>query len=565
MNKGVSYSALLILLMSFMLLSACTKDTNQNGEGNKPPEDVQPAQAATDNPYSAPFSNGKFDPPITLSTVRIVGGDVKFKNGETMENNVHTKWAKEKLGIDIKTDWTVANGDALKTKLRLALAANQTMPDVLAFRDDELANELIQSGKFMEVGPLFEKYASASWKEAMSGDPSVWNTYIRDGKKYGIPILDYAYNTDEVLWIRQDWLDKLGMKAPATIDELEKTIEAFSTQDPDGNGKKDTYGLTFGFKNQLNTWMSGVGSIFGAYGALPNQWMEKDGQLVYGSTLPEAKMGLEKLRSWMEKGFVPKDAGLVDEVKASDLFIAGQAGIVLGPHWMPGWPLNALTDNVKTAKYRAYPIPAGPDGKAMRKGTLTNNGVVLINKDMKNPDAFIVYQNYLFDHFANPEVGGEFEFGMAEGYDWANVDGKPTTDTNKIPGGAVVVSKYTLTFDGARIPTLELETLAKLASGAQPVTPFEKIDAAKDPLWIQAGGIVMQQKDISKPEKFVGAPTKTMKIKKAFLDKMEKEMYAKIIYGELPLTEFDAFVEKWNAQGGEQITKEVNEWYQSLK
>jgi len=154
---------------------------------------------------------------------------------------------------------------------------------------------------------------------------------------------------------------------------------------------------------------------------------------------------------------------------------------------------------------------------------------------------------------------------MTEGYDWATVDGQPTTDASKIPGGAVAVSKYTLTFDGARIPGLELETLAKLAAGSEPVTPFEKIDAAKNPLWIQAGGIVMQQKDISKPEKFVGAPTKTMKLKKSFLDKMEKEIYAKIIYGELPLTEFDVFVEKWHSQGGDDITNEVNEWYQSVQ
>jgi putative aldouronate transport system substrate-binding protein len=66
-------------------------------------------------------------------------------------------------------------------------------------------------------------------------------------------------------------------------------------------------------------------------------------------------------------------------------------------------------------------------------------------------------------------------------------------------------------------------------------------------------------------ESFVGAPTPTMVERRATLEKMEKEVFIKIIMGAAPIDEFDKFVNDWNELGGSDITKEVNDWYASLK
>ncbi|MBW7460511.1 extracellular solute-binding protein, partial [Paenibacillus sepulcri] len=294
--------------------------------------DTDPAKSG------APIKDGKFDPPVTITVVRGIGAEVKFKDGESMENNVHTKWAKEKLGIELKYLWTVVDtNDAFKTKLRLALSANQEFPDILPLRTTaDVVDDLIDSGRFQDAGELFDKYASQTWKDAMNEDPTVWYPYMRDGKRVGLPILDYAYNGDPVLWIREDWMKKLNLQAPKTIEDLEQILEAFTNNDPDGNGKKDTFGLTIGFKNWLNTWMGDAGWVFGAYGTMPNQW-NSDGQggISYGSINPAMKDGLTKLSDWMKKGYIPKEAGLWDETKSTEAFTAGKAGIVAGPHWMP--------------------------------------------------------------------------------------------------------------------------------------------------------------------------------------------------------------------------------------
>ncbi|MFI2856229.1 extracellular solute-binding protein [Paenibacillus sp. JSM ZJ436] len=553
--------ALLSTVMLSSTLAGCT--------GTK---EEQPEEASTgeESFYSAPFENGKYTEPVTISTVFPIQSNVKFKNGENIENNVHTKWAKETLGIDIKYLWTVTEqNNAYETKLRLMLTAGEEMPDIVVYRGNPaLIADLIDSEQFTDAGELFDKYASESYKNAMAQHPEVWNPLMRDGKRMGVPILENAYNNDPVMYIREDWLKKLNLQAPTNLAELETVMDAFTNQDPDGNGKKDTTALSVGFKNNLNTWMSDSGWIFGMFGAMPNQWNKTaDNQLAYGSVQPEMKPALQKMQEWMDKGYISAESGLYDEVKATEAFTAGKSGIIVGPYWMTGWPLPDLKANVPDAEFKAYPLPAGPDGKIGRHGTAISSGAVLINKDMKHKDAFFVYQNYLFDHWANPE-SETFANGFAKGYDYdlgPNGEVYREQQSDQIPGGWVDAIRYTLTFDGAIVPDLLMNTLAKLADGAEPTNQYEKVLSERLPEQIQAAKIVVEQQDAVMPEMFTGAPTATQLSRGDMLGKLEKEILNKIIYGKSPVDEFDTFVEKWKSSGGDKITEEVNAWYQSVQ
>jgi putative aldouronate transport system substrate-binding protein len=523
------------------------------------------AAVNTENAYKE-----KYDPEVTITTVWGVDPTLKFKNGETIENNVATKWAKENFGIHIKSLWSVTDTNgAFATKLRLAMSSGQEMPDVVTIgtENNTLAQDLIDSGMYAEVGPLFDKYASDTWKEAMNQDPNVWNQYSRDGKRMGIPVLDFAYNHDYVLWIRQDWLDKLGLTPPKTLDELEKVMDAFKNQNPDGLSPDKVVPLSIGFKTSMNTWMGDPSWIFGAYGTLPQQWNAgTDGQLEYGSIHPGMKQGLEKLKDWMSKGYIPKEAALWDENKTAEPAVAGTAGIIPGPYWMSGWPLQDTVKNAPNAVWKPITIPTGPDGTAMRHGTQFTNGVVLINKKMQHPEAFFTYQNYLYDHFATSDPDSEFKNGLFKGYDYdLDANGK-MVPMDQIEGGYVNVVRYLLVRDGARIPDAQMKALLKLAEGDEPTTRLEKdvaINYGKDTP--EAAQVLLQQKDISKKNMFTGPTTETMKSKLDYLNKIESQTFNEIIYGRQALDTFDTFVQTWKAGGGEQITKEVNEWYESVK
>ena len=533
------------------------------GGGNGSSDSASSSSSATQNEYKE-----KYDPEVTISTVWGIDPELKFKNGESIENSVATKWAKEKFGININSLWSVTDTNgAFATKLRLAMSSGQEMPDVVTVGDNLLAQDLIDSGMYQEVGPLFDKYASDTWKKAMEQDPNVWNQYMRDGKRMGIPVLDYAYNNDYLLWIRQDWLDKLNMEAPKTIDELETVMEAFKNKNPDGLAPDKVTPLSIGFKTSMNTWMGDPSWIFGAYGTLPFQWNESaDGKLEYGSIHPGMKEGLVKLSEWLKKGYIPQEAALWDENKTAEPAVAGTAGIIPGPYWMSGWPLKDTVKNAPGAVWKPIQIPTGPDGKAMRHGTPFVNGVILIKKDMEHPEAFFTYENYLFDNYANPEPGSPYDNGLFEGYDYQlDANGKQLP-IEEIDGGYVNVVRYLLVRDGARIPDAQMKALLNLADGKEPETKLEKDVAVNYGSETPAAAkVLLSQEDISYKNMFTGPTTQTMKSKLDYLNKIENQAFNEIIYGKSPADAFDTFVQTWKSGGGDQITQEVNDWYASVK
>ncbi|GAB6928708.1 ABC transporter substrate-binding protein [Paenibacillus sp. JCM 10914] len=560
--KGSQRRLLSTLAASLLLvgsLAACS------GGDSQPQEAAKPVEPKSENVYKE-----KYDPEVTITTVWGVDPTLQFKNGETIENNVATKWAKEQLGINIKSLWSITDTNgAFATKLRLAMSSGQEMPDIvtLGTENNQLAQDLIDSGMFTDAGALFDQYASDTWKRAMDLDSGVWNQYSREGKRMGIPVLDFAYNHDYVLWIRQDWLDKLGMSAPKTMDELELVMDAFKNRNPSGLAPDKVTPLSIGFKTSMRTWMGDPSWVFGAYGTLPQQWnVAEDGTLEYGSVNASMKQGLVKLNEWMDKGYIPKEAALWDENKTSEPAVAGTAGIIPGPYWMSGWPLLDTVKNAPEAVWKPVQIPAGPDGIAMRHGTQYTNGVTLINKDMEHPEAFFTYQNYLFDNFAVSKEGGEFANGLFEGYDYELDAGGEMVPNDQIEGGYVNVVRYLLVRDGARIPDEQMKALLRLAKGDKPQTRLEKdvaVNYGKDTP--AAAEVLLSQEEISKMDMFTGPVTATMKSKWDYLTKIENQLLNEVIYGKQPVEAFDKFVQTWKEGGGDQITKEVNDWYQSVK
>lgn len=100
-------------LAALGLMAAMTSGTLL-GCADKGNNTAQAPATASETPSAK--VNGTFSPPVTITTVAAVGEDVKFKNGETYDNNVHTKWARDTLGIDIKYLWAVKTVDDYHNK-----------------------------------------------------------------------------------------------------------------------------------------------------------------------------------------------------------------------------------------------------------------------------------------------------------------------------------------------------------------------------------------------------------------------------------------------------------------
>ncbi|UOQ44137.1 extracellular solute-binding protein [Halobacillus salinarum] len=540
---------LFVIILSISLVSGCMQ---------KPSSGEEEASATDDSGVTK------------ITTVRTLKDDTKFKDGQDVNDNVVTDWAKDELNIDFDTLWTVPSDEQYNTKIRLAMSAGKDLPDVFLVSDNQLISDLIESGRVMQIDEAIDQYASPRLKEIFQKFPKAFYPGTVDGKRYGLPRFSGGNGSDSLLWVRQDWLDKFNLKAPKTMEELEHVMDVFTNQDPDGNGKDDTIGLTLASKNGLATWLADGSFIFGAEGDYePKYWSEnEEGKLVYGSIQPNAKKALSKLHDWYTKGYLDKEVGILDEQAAIESFIAGKSGIISAPPWADGWPIADAEKNNKGADVQPYPLPSGENGQIGRRGEGLTTGQFLFSKDFKHMDKFFEYWDAIYGYTLGDSKF--FEKGMFEDYDYVMKDGQPVYDQKVIENvtGEEVIDpgKYFLTTDVPTVPYMLYDLLEQFhETGREPENPYEYRLAGKSEEYIEAGAIVNQQNDIRIENDFNGPPTKTLKEKGELLEKMEQEVYADIIYGNKPVDAFDEFVNNWKNSGGGEITKEVNEWYESVQ
>ena len=266
-----------ILLTSAVLITGLLAGCGKSDNGS------QSSDNGSSQPASGPqLKDGKYDPPITITIAKQQDENAgKYMKGESLNDNVLTRWGVKNLGINIQTTLLGGDGGNYNTKLRLALTGSEKLPDVLPVYDTTLENDLIQSGRVKDVTEDIKQYMPERLKEIYKQYPNTFNPVIQDGKVYGMAISP-VLTEGEVILIRQDWLDKLKLKAPTNIDEFEKVIAAFTNDDPDGDHKQDTYGFTFSGKDTYNTgWVSDPIMIFSAFSGknIPGQWFNDNGKL----------------------------------------------------------------------------------------------------------------------------------------------------------------------------------------------------------------------------------------------------------------------------------------------
>lgn len=169
---------------------------------------------------------------------------------------------KDKLNINLKLTALPSNEADQDVKISAAAAADN-LPDLFMVRR-EVWLRLIEQGLVATVDDLYAKMPTRT-KVQYDAD-SIGFTTI-DGASYGLASPGSIAKNEGVL-IRKDWLDKLGLQVPKTTEEFMNVMKAFTFNDPDGNGKNDTYG--YGAFIEINNNEEGLGRRldpwFGAFG-----------------------------------------------------------------------------------------------------------------------------------------------------------------------------------------------------------------------------------------------------------------------------------------------------------
>ena len=228
------------------------------------------------------------DPPVTVTGSR--RGPWEFPDGDDIENSPFTRLNAAVTGINWKLafNWTDNEAEVLQ-KYNLAIASNE-LPDFMETVPLQVYSELLENDLLEDITDVYDEVAHPIWlKEAMGfGDGIAWRLAEVNGRKMGLPYIEQAAQNDKVLFIRQDWLDAVGMSAPATIEELHAVATAFVEADMGQGGEGTTLGIAA--NGQVNTWYCSLDPIFGAWGVMPSFWTpDENGDLQYDSVRPEIK------------------------------------------------------------------------------------------------------------------------------------------------------------------------------------------------------------------------------------------------------------------------------------
>ncbi|MDF2859380.1 MAG: transporter substrate-binding protein, partial [Neobacillus sp.] len=218
--------AMLIVTLLFTtttVLAGCS-DSN-TAAPNAPAAPTKPADNAATPQAGAQIS----DKPLTVT------GWTDFipatgSNGVTSyADQILWKEITKRTNITVKWETTAApGGDDFKQQLGLIMASGK-IPDILGHIDPLLADQYGRQGALQPLEDLIKKHAP-NLQKILDTAPAVKGQITSpDGHIYFFPrlLLDPRTQAFAGYMIRGDWLEKVGMKAPDTTEELYQVLKAF--------------------------------------------------------------------------------------------------------------------------------------------------------------------------------------------------------------------------------------------------------------------------------------------------------------------------------------------------
>ncbi len=308
MKKNTAGILAFILIM-MLFLAACGNDKSET-EKEQPDKSNTPQEQA-DTPKES-------EEPITINL---------FRQGPALpapDQDIILPELNKALNMDLKYNTAPTEYDQ---QLNVKIAGG-TPPDVFGVSKVQM-EQFAKQGLLLDLTPYLEGMNHLTPENAFT--EMHMKKGVVDGKQYAIPYRPLI-PVQTTFWVRQDWLDKLELKAPTTLDELKEVAKAFVEKDPDGNGKNDTQGIT-GNGVPGNGDYGLLRPIFAAFGvAAPGQLMIQDNKVVYSSALPGTAQAVDYISQLIKDKLIDPEfltnSGLMHQEKA----FKGQAGIVYA-HW----------------------------------------------------------------------------------------------------------------------------------------------------------------------------------------------------------------------------------------
>ncbi|MBB3108860.1 putative aldouronate transport system substrate-binding protein [Paenibacillus phyllosphaerae] len=516
MDKRKMKQAALLLLGSTLLLSACSSGGNGNGNANTGNEG---SSSAAPNTSGTEEKNAE---PAKISWLNIL--HTASPPTDTVLDKI-----EELTNTELSFSWVP---DASKEeRINTSLASNSLADIVtLTILDNSSVRSALKSGMFWDVGPFLDEFPNL---KTISQD--VRDSASIEGKLYGVPF-QKAMARNGVI-IRKDWLDKLGLPVPKTTDELMNVAKAFTEQDPDGNGQKDTTGFM-----DRSDLVYGVFKTVGSYFGVPNIWKVEDGKAIPEFTTDNYIATMDYMKQLYDNGLINQDFAVTAKTDQQQKFAQGKAGIYVGALFDSKNLLNmskGVQDNMELVMVNDITAPGQERG--IWAGNNGIGGLLSFPRtDVKDEAELKTVLNFV-DQLMGEEIYSLMTYGI-EGVHY-------TADADK----AVTITDT----------TLWQQEVQPFASSRPSEVGYTIHDA--DPLKKEADRLIADNANYAILNPFYSLESATWSSQGSELQKIMTDATYKYILGKATLDEFKASIDKWMKSGGSAVISEYEAAYKAVK
>lgn len=545
MKKSIRvFTAVIVLFVLFGTFTGC-------GGSKKPEEETaaQPTTQAASTQEETVVVEEKVK--LTIAT---------YSDSQVPNDAKHVLAMNEKYGIEL--DIWPCFGDEYANQVATRLASGD-MPDILGMQNGLDVIKMIEQDIIVPIDEEYIKREMTGYYNFLyENSENPFKLCKIDGKIYGFP----SQNAEGVyhftcVW-RSDWLANVGIsKTPETLEEYEQALYKFALEDPDKNGKKDTYGLS----------NKGMLPIYGAFGPIPFdfnanlRYFIKDGKIVCAATQPEMKEALRLLAKWYKDGVIDPEFVTGERTEGSwavsQAFAKGRIGFS-----QPGMFYNTMrasdppgrdgnfyklfretqdTLGVTSADYVIGKPPIGPNGASGAIKWGVENGI-----------------NFAFTKALAKDEARMKKAANWLGNLWSNFDnyssawhGTKDVDWIYDPEMGVIQNQSEEMKTAA-----EKGLTAQLGVGGFFINDMPQMTKKINPKFYTYADEVASFTE-GYYDVLAGAPLEAIGKYGADLGKMAMNAYYDIITGKKDIESFEDFVKEWENNGGKEILVEAEKWY----
>ena len=510
------------------------------------------------------FERGEYEKAsdtVVLTTATNLDATRQFDESDPDKRSItENRWINtfaEYLNVDLQYKWITTDGDSSTAKWSTAIASND-LPDFAAIGDNNY-QLLLDSGLIADCTEAWNNYICDDYK-ALLDDSSIAQVTF-DGKMMGFPFPNKGYMGAKMLFVRQDWLDKLGLAYPHTLEEIVNVAKAFKEAKLGGD---DTMAMLVSDVDDGH--ISGLLNVLGAY---YDYWVEdENGKVTWSNIQSGMREALLTMQGMYADGVINEDFAVVTSDLAKEYIAGGKVGIFYATSWNTTMSIQALYDNDENARIVSDYIHGVNGEEVMFQTNTPVVGKIFVNANCTPEQIKMIAQmlnlSYDLTNSADLETYQRYSID-ADGHMWFKYipfGDKPVSTINDMAAAYEIMLAYE---EGAKTAA-DYEWEYTDAKGWYD-SYVDALNGGSSPDWYYLtfgkDGTYTKLYDPFKrglhlANAYVGLPTATQQMMGDVINSQLKTAMFEVIMG-ADISVYDNAVNVWLSIGGQMIIDEINQ------